>query len=107
MLTPDSIKTIISLTCNEASLHTLIMLQGLVKALQQTDAAITERDVYIDEKSIRCICEQTTGIFNRKALDDLIDGLLKDIKVYKVYLSNGSTISNIAFTEEELADLCK
>lgn len=43
MLTPDSIKTIISLTCNEASLHTLIMLQGLVKALQQTDAAITER----------------------------------------------------------------
>ena len=74
---------------------------------EKADAVITESEAYFNKEDVVLITKQTSSIFNRKAIDDLVDKLTKDIPIYKIYLNNKMSVPNVALTSEELAYLCE
>ena len=77
------------------------------KINEKADAAVSEQEIFFDKKDIECITKQSSKIFNRKPIDDLIDGLLEGVSAYRIYFKSGNYTNNVILTEDELAELCE
>lgn len=74
---------------------------------EKPDAAIVRTEVYFDKNDVASIAKQTSSVFNRTTVDELVDKLIEDIPLYKVDFFLASPINNIVLSDKQLAYLCE
>ena len=64
-------------------------------------------EVYFDKNDVASIVKQTSSVFNKTTVDELVDKLIEDIPLYKVDFFLANPINNIILSAEQLAYLCE
>lgn len=74
---------------------------------EKPDAAIVRTEVYFDKNDVASIVKQTSSVFNKTTVDELVYKLTEDIPLYKVDFFLANPINNIILSDEQLAYLCE
>lgn len=74
---------------------------------EKPDAAIVRTEVYFDKNDVASIVKQTSNVFNKTAVEELVDKLIENIPLYKVDFFLANPINNIILSDEQLAYLCE
>jgi len=74
---------------------------------EKPDAAIVRTEVYFDKNDVASIAKQTSSVFNKTTVDELVDKLTEGILLYRVDFFLAKPINNIVLSDEQLAYLCE